>query len=58
MMREHELLAPQRQFAPVVEKSHAGSVVTSEPNQMWGADVTASVTFAGGQVAVFAAVDH
>jgi transposase InsO family protein len=55
MMREHETLAPQRQFAPVVEKSHAGPIVTSETNQMWGADVTA--TFADGKVTVFAAAD-
>jgi len=58
LRRENELLAPQRQLAPVVEKSHAGSIVTSEPNQMWGTDATATVTLADGQVTVFAAVDH
>jgi putative transposase len=58
LMRENELLAPQRQLAPVMEKSHAGSIVTSEPNQMWGTDATATVTLADGQVTVFAAVDH
>ncbi len=42
----------------MVEKSHAGSIVTSEPNRMWGADATATVTLAEGQVTVFAAVDH
>ncbi|MCS7044586.1 MAG: integrase core domain-containing protein [Bryobacteraceae bacterium] len=57
LMRENQLLAPQRQFAPVVEKTHAGSIVTSEPNQMWGTDAT-TVTLADGQVTVFAAVDH
>lgn len=58
LMRENNLLAPQRQLAPVVEKSHAGSIVTSEPNQMWGTDATATVTLTDGQVTVFAAVDH
>lgn len=58
VMRENELLAPQRQLAPVVEKSHAGSIVTGQPNQMWGTDATATVTLADGQVTVFAAVDH
>jgi transposase InsO family protein len=56
LMRENELLAPQRQLAPVLEKAHAGSMATSEPNPMRGADATA--TLAEGRVRVFAAVDH
>lgn len=52
LLRESELLAP------VAEKSQARSIVTSEPNQMWGTDATATVTLADGQVTVFAAVDH
>jgi len=28
VMRENQLLAPQRQLAPVAEKAHAGSIVT------------------------------
>lgn len=47
-MRENQLLAPQRQLAPVGEKAHTGSLVTSEPNPMWGADATATVTLAEG----------
>jgi hypothetical protein len=58
LMRENQLLAPQRQLAPVVEKSHAGSIVTDKPNQMWGTDATATVTLADGQVTVCAAIDH
>ena len=58
LMRENQLLAPQRQLAPVVEKSHAGSIVTDEPNRMWGTDATATVTLADSQVTVFAAIDH
>lgn len=58
LMRENQLLAPQRQLAPVVEKSHAGSIVTDEPNRMWGTDATATVTLADSPVTVFAAVDH
>ena len=58
LLRENQLLAPQRQLAPVVQKSHAGSVVTSEPNQMWGTDATATVTLADGRVTIFADVDH
>ncbi len=57
-MRDAQLLAPQRQAAPVVEKAHTGTIVTERPNQMWGIDATATVTIEAGQVTVFAAVDH
>jgi hypothetical protein len=33
LMRENELLAPQRQLTPVGEEPHAGSIVTGEPSQ-------------------------
>ena len=57
-MRDAQLLAPQRQAAPVAEKVHTGTIVTERPNQMWGIDATATVTIEEGQVTVFAAVDH
>ena len=58
IMGESQLQMPRRQLAPVAEKPHAGSIVTSELNQMWGTDTTAAVTLAEGHVTVFAAVDH
>lgn len=58
LMREHQLLAPQRQLAPAPVNAHDGTIVTAAPNQMWGTDATATVTLADGQVTVFAAVDH
>jgi putative transposase len=58
LMRENQLLAPQRQLTPPQEAAHAGSILTERPNQMWGTDATATVTVADGQVTVFAAVDH
>ena len=58
LMRDAQLLAPQRQAAPVAEKVHTGTIVTERPNQMWGIDATATVTIEEGQVTVFAAVDH
>lgn len=58
LMRENQLLAPQRQLAPVAEKPHTGTIVTSMPNHTWGADATVAVTLAEGQVTVFAAIDH
>jgi len=58
LVRESELLAPQRQPTPVVERAHAGSIVTRAPLQMWGTDATATVTLDEGPVTVFAAIDH
>ena len=58
LMREHQLLAPQRQIAPVEPNAHEGTIVTEKPNQMWGIDATATVTLADGQVTVFASIDH
>ena len=43
LMREAQLLAPQRQAAPVARKAHTGTITTDRPNQMWGIDATATV---------------
>jgi len=58
LMREQQLLAPQRHIKPAEPNPHAGTIVTERPNQMWGTDATATVTLAEGQVTVFAAIDH
>jgi len=58
LMREHQLLAPQRQVAMAPARAHEGTIVTEQPNQMWGTDATATVTLGDGQATVFAAVDH
>ena len=58
LMRQAQLLAPQRLAVPVVEKTHSGTITTDHPNRMWGIDATATVTLDDGQVTVFAAVDH
>jgi transposase InsO family protein len=58
LMRQAQLLAPQRLAVPVVEKTHSGTITTDRPNRMWGIDATATVTLDDGQVTVFAAVDH
>ena len=44
LMRRAQLLAPQRQAVPVVEKTHSGTITTDRPNRMWGIDATATVT--------------
>jgi transposase InsO family protein len=58
VMRAAGLLAPARQPEPVVEQPHNGTILTDQPNVMWGTDATATVTVLDGQVMVFAAIDH
>ena len=43
LMRQAQLLAPQRQAVPVVEKTHSGTITTDRPNRMWGIDATTTV---------------
>jgi transposase InsO family protein len=58
VMREAQLLAPARQPEPVVERPHDGTIVTDQPDVMWGTDATAAVTLLEGAATVFAAIDH
>jgi transposase InsO family protein len=58
LMRQHQLLAPQRQPQPVEPKRHEGTIVADRPNQMWGIDATAGFTLQDGQVPIFAMIDH
>ena len=58
LMREHQLLAPQRQPQPVEPKRHEGTILADRPNQMWGIDATAGFTVRDGQVPIFAMIDH
>ena len=56
-MCEAELLAPARGPQRVSVNPHAGTIVTEEPNPMWGTDLTATVTIEEGPVGVFVALD-
>ncbi len=58
LMRQHQLLAPERQPQPVEPKRHEGAIVAERPNQMWGIDATAGFTLRDGQVPIFAMIDH
>jgi len=58
LMRENDLLAPQRQPQPVEPKRHDGTILAERPNPMWGIDATTGVTLDEGRVAIFAMVDH
>ena len=39
-------------------KAHDGTIITERPDEMWGTDMTTTVTTGEGQVCVFVAVDH
>jgi putative transposase len=58
LMREHGLQAPQRVGDPHGPKAHDGAIITVTPDEMWGTDMTTTVTTGEGQVCVFVAVDH
>ena len=56
-MKENGLLAPQR---PVRRDAHPhdGTIVTDKVDQVWGTDMTQTVTIGEGRAYVFIAVDH
>jgi transposase InsO family protein len=58
LMREHGLQAPSRVGHPHGPKAHDGTIVTDRPDEMWGTDMTTTMTTEEGQVYVFVAVDH
>ncbi|QDV37940.1 IS2 transposase TnpB [Tautonia plasticadhaerens] len=58
LMREHGLQAPQRVGHPHGPRAHDGTITTDRPDELWGTDMTTTVTTGGGQVCVFVAVDH
>jgi putative transposase len=58
LMREHHLQAPRRGGHAHGPKAHDGTIVTEEPDTMWGTDMTTTVTTGQGTVHVFVAVDH
>lgn len=58
LMREYGLQAPQRVGRRHGPKAHDGTIVTSQPNEIWGTDMTTTVTTREGKAAVFVAVDH
>ena len=58
LMREHGLQAPFRVGHPHGPRAHDGTITTERPDQMWGTDMTTTVTVGEGQAFVFVAVDH
>ena len=40
LMRQHHLLAPRRLGPPNGDPAHAGTIITTRPDEMWGTDAT------------------
>lgn len=57
VMGENGLLAPHR-AGRAEAKAHDGTIVTDRVNEMWGTDMTQTVTFGEGRAYVFVAVEH
>ena len=57
VMGEHGLLAPHR-AAQTRMKIHDGAIITDRINEMWGTDMTQTVTTDEGKAYVFVAVEH
>jgi transposase InsO family protein len=57
VMRENKLLSPHRSRKGE-EKVHDGTIITDEPNVMWGTDGAKVFTLDDGWVWVFSTVEH
>ena len=57
VMRENGLLAPHR-VGRTETKQHDGTIITDRVNEMWGTDMTPTVTVGEGRAYVFVAVEH
>ena len=56
-MRENGLLAPHR-VGRTKAKPHDGKIITDKVNEMWGTDMTQTITIREGRANVFVAVEH
>lgn len=57
LMRAHDLLAPGRVGRPHGPKAHDGTIRTEQVDDMWGTDLTSTLT-GEGQASIFVTVDH
>jgi putative transposase len=57
VMRENGLLAPHR-VGRTQAKPHDGTIITDKVNEMWGTDMTQTITVEEGRANVFVAVEH
>ena len=57
VMGENGLLAPHR-VGRTETKPHDGTIITDKINEMWGTDMTQTITIREGRANVFVAVEH
>jgi transposase InsO family protein len=57
LMREHDLLAPSRVGRRHGPKAHDGTIRTERVDEMWGTDLTSTLT-GEGLASIFVTVDH
>src|ERR1700748_3511541 len=57
VMRENGLLAPHR-VGRTETRPHDGTIITDNVNEMWGTDMTQTITIRDGRANVFVAVEH
>jgi len=58
LMRTHRLLAPTRRGHAHGDRTHAGTITTARPNELWGTDATRFCTRQDGWCWFFGAIDH
>jgi transposase InsO family protein len=58
LMRQHRLLAPHRRRHARGDRAHAGTIITTAPNELWGTDATKFWTEQEGWCWFFGAIDH
>lgn len=58
LMRENNLLAPGRVGQARGPKTHDGHIKTERLNDMWGTDMTTTLTRDEGTASIFFAIDH
>ena len=57
VMGENSLLAPHR-VGRTETKPHDGTIITDKVNEMWGTDMTQTITVGEGRAYVFVTVEH
>jgi len=58
LMREGRLLAPTRRGQAHGDRTHAGTITTQRPDELWGTDATLFYTRRDGWCWFFGAIDH
>ncbi len=58
LMREGRLLAPTRRGPAHGDRTHAGTITTHRPDELWGTDATLFYTRRDGWCWFFGAIDH